>query len=163
VVEIEEQAHLTGGAVSLVVLDLDRFKRVNDTYGHGRGDGVLQDVAYQIRKSLRSFELVYRIGGEEFLVLLPGVELNDAVEIAERVRESVASARPGDVDMTISAGVAAGSGGDISYERLFRAADAALLAAKRGGRNRVETAGELPSTALPDARELVGDASAVKT
>jgi diguanylate cyclase (GGDEF)-like protein len=163
VVEIEEQAHLTGGAVSLVVLDLDRFKRVNDTHGHGRGDAVLQDVAYQIRKSLRSFELVYRIGGEEFLVLLPGVELNDAVEIAERVRESVASARPGDVDMTISAGVAAGSGGDISYERLFRAADAALLAAKRGGRNRVETAGELPSTALPDARELVGDASAVKT
>ena len=63
---------LTGGPVSLVLLDLDRFKRVNDTHGHERGDTVLRDVAYEIRKSLRSFELVYRIGGEEFLVLLPG-------------------------------------------------------------------------------------------
>ena len=160
VVEIEEQAHLTGGAVSLVVLDLDCFKGVNDTHGHERGDGVLQDVAYQIRKSLRSFELVYRIGGEEFLVLLPGVEMSEASQIAERVRESVAESRPGDLDITISAGVAAGSGGDISYDRLFRAADAALLAAKRGGRNRVELAGELPSLTLPDARDFAGDPSA---
>ena len=78
-VEIEQQARLTGGAVSLVLLDLDSFKGVNDTYGHARGDAVLRDVAYEIRKSLRSFELVYRIGGEEFLVLLPGVELTEAV------------------------------------------------------------------------------------
>jgi diguanylate cyclase (GGDEF)-like protein len=163
VVEIEEQAHLTGGAVSLIVLDLDRFKRVNDTHGHERGDGVLQDVAYQIRTSLRSFELVYRIGGEEFLVLLPGVELSEALRIAERVRSSVAESRPGELDLTISAGVAAGSGGDISYDRLFRAADGALLRAKRNGRNRVETAGELPALTLPDAREFAGDPSALKT
>jgi len=163
VVEIEEQAHLTGGAVSLIVLDLDRFKRVNDTHGHERGDGVLQDVAYQIRTSLRSFELVYRIGGEEFMVLLPGVELSEALRIAERVRGSVAESRPGELPLTISAGVAAGSGGDISYDRLFRAADGALLRAKRNGRNRVETAGELPSLTLPDAREFAGDPSALKT
>jgi diguanylate cyclase (GGDEF)-like protein len=162
VVEIEEQAHLTGGAVSLIVLDLDRFKRVNDTHGHERGDGVLQDVAYQIRKSLRSFELVYRIGGEEFLVLLPGVELSEALRVAERVRASVAEARPGELPLTISAGVAAGSGGDISYDRLFRAADGALLRAKRNGRNRVETSGELPALTLPDARDFA-DPSAVKT
>jgi diguanylate cyclase (GGDEF)-like protein len=142
VVEIEQQARLTGGPVSVVLLDLDRFKHVNDTYGHDRGDAVLIDVAYEIRKSLRSFELVYRIGGEEFLVLLPGVELTEAMEIAERVRASVAEGRPGDLDMTISAGVAAGSAGQIHYDDLFRAADRALLEAKRAGRDRVEVAGD---------------------
>jgi diguanylate cyclase (GGDEF)-like protein len=163
VIEIEEQAHLTGGAVSVVVLDLDGFKRVNDTHGHDRGDSVLRDVAYEIRKSLRSFELVYRIGGEEFLVLLPGVELSEAVRIAERARDAVADARPGGLDLTISAGVAAGSGGDISYEKLFRAADGALLDAKRAGRDRVAVAGGAPELTFLDARQLAGDPSAVKT
>jgi diguanylate cyclase (GGDEF)-like protein len=162
VVEIEEQAHLTGGAVSVIVLDLDRFKQVNDTHGHGRGDAVLRDVAYEIRKSLRSFELVYRIGGEEFLVLLPGVDLPEALDIAERVRHSVEQARPGDLDLTVSAGLAADSGGDIQYEQLFRAADAALLEAKRAGRNRVETAGGLSQLAFASDRDLSGDPSAVR-
>jgi diguanylate cyclase (GGDEF)-like protein len=162
VLEIEEQAHLTGGAVSVIVLDLDWFKRVNDTYGHERGDAVLRDAAYEIRKSLRSFELVYRIGGEEFLVLLPGVDLPTALEIAERVRHAVQDARPGDLDLTISAGVAADAGGHIRYDDLFRAADTALLEAKRGGRNRVETAGGLSRLAFDDDRELTGDPSALK-
>jgi diguanylate cyclase (GGDEF)-like protein len=162
VVEIEEQAHLTGGAVSVIVLDIDRFKRVNDTYGHERGDAVLRDVAYEIRKSLRSFELVYRIGGEEFLVLLPGVDLNEALEIAERVRHAVQTERPGDLDLTISAGVATDAGGHIAYERLFREADEALLEAKRGGRNRVQNAGGLSRLALPGTRHLHGDPSAVR-
>lgn len=142
-VEIEEQARLSGGPVSLVLLDLDGFKRVNDTHGHERGDAVLRDVAYEIRKSLRSFELVYRIGGEEFLVLLPGVWLSEAVEVAERVRRAVADARPGDLDISISAGVATGAGAALRYAQLFRDADHALLDAKRGGRDRVEVAGEL--------------------
>jgi diguanylate cyclase (GGDEF)-like protein len=141
-VEIEQQARLTGGPVSLVLLDLDRFKRVNDTHGHERGDAVLRDVAYEIRKSLRSFELVYRIGGEEFLVLLPGVALHEAVDVAERVRQAVTDARPGDLDVTMSAGVAAGAGEEIRYDRLFRAADHALFEAKRAGRDRVEVAGD---------------------
>jgi diguanylate cyclase (GGDEF)-like protein len=162
VVEIEEQAQLTGGAVSVVVLDLDRFKQVNDTHGHERGDAVLRDVAYEIRKSLRSFDLVYRIGGEEFLVLLPGVDLSESLEIAERVRHSVEEARPGDLDVTISAGVAAEAGGHISYDELFRAADAALLEAKRSGRNRVETAGGLSRLAFPGTRDLSGDPSAIR-
>jgi diguanylate cyclase (GGDEF)-like protein len=161
--EIEEQAHLTGGAVSVVVLDIDGFKRVNDTYGHGRGDTVLRDCAYEIRKSLRSFELVYRIGGEEFLVLLPGVDLDAALEIAERVRHAVETARPADLDLTLSAGVASDSGGHIRYDELFRAADAALLAAKRGGRNRVETAGGLSRLALAGMRAFAGDPSAART
>jgi diguanylate cyclase (GGDEF)-like protein len=162
-VEIEHQARVTGGPVSLVLLDLDRFKRVNDTHGHERGDAVLRDVAYEIRKSLRSFELVYRIGGEEFLVLLPGVALAEAVDVAERVRHSVLGARPGGLEVTISGGVAAGSGSEIRYDRLFRAADQALLAAKRGGRDRVETAGEPHPAAAWRERELDGDRSVAKT
>jgi diguanylate cyclase (GGDEF)-like protein len=162
VVEIEQQAQLSGGAVSLILLDLDRFKAVNDTHGHRRGDAVLRDVAYEIRKSLRSFELVYRIGGEEFLVLLPGVDLSEALEIAERVRRSVEEARPGDLDLTVSAGVATDAGGHITYDGLFRAADAALLEAKRRGRNRVATAGGLSRLAFPGTRLLHGDPDAVR-
>jgi diguanylate cyclase (GGDEF)-like protein len=138
--EIEQQARLTDGAVSVVLLDLDRFKRVNDEYGHERGDAVLRDAAYEIRKTLRSFELVYRIGGEEFLLLLPGADLDSGVEIAERVRVAVALACPGDVDMTLSAGVATAAGTDVRYDDLFRAADLALLSAKREGRDRVVAA-----------------------
>jgi diguanylate cyclase (GGDEF)-like protein len=141
-IEIEEQARLSGAPVSLVLLDLDRFKLVNDTYGHERGDAVLCGVAYEIRKSLRSFELVYRIGGEEFLVLLPGVALHQAANVAERVRHAVGEARPGDVDISVSAGVATAAGEEIRYRRLFRAADHALLEAKRAGRDRVEVAGD---------------------
>jgi diguanylate cyclase (GGDEF)-like protein len=161
VAEIEQQAHLTGGPVSVVLLDLDGFKRVNDEHGHERGDVVLRDAAYEIRKALRSFELVYRIGGEEFLVLLPGVELGDAVEIAERVRRSVDMARPGELELTLSGGVACGAGDRIDYDELFRAADAALFGAKRDGRNRVVAASDLPPLALPDARRFAADASAV--
>jgi diguanylate cyclase (GGDEF)-like protein len=162
VLEIEEQAHLTGGAVSLILLDLDCFKAVNDTHGHKRGDAVLSDVAYEIRRSLRSFELVYRIGGEEFLLLLPGVDLTEALEIAERVRHAVQEARPGSLDLTLSAGVATGAGGHISYDELFRAADEALFEAKRGGRNRVETAGGLSRLAFPGTRQMHGDPSALR-
>jgi diguanylate cyclase (GGDEF)-like protein len=138
--EIEQQAQLTGSAVSVVILDLDRFKRVNDEYGHERGDAVLRDAAYEIRKSLRSFELVYRIGGEEFLLLLPGADLDTGLEVAERIRMAVADARPGDLDLTLSAGVAMDAGAAVSYEELFRAADRALLDAKREGRDRVVAA-----------------------
>jgi len=161
--EIEQQAHLTGGAVSLVVLDLDRFKRVNDTFGHERGDAVLRDVAYEIRKSLRSFEQVYRIGGEEFLVLLPGVALGDAVDIAERVRQAVAEAQPGGLAMSISGGVASGTGTEIRYDELFRAADGALLDAKRAGRDRVHAVGEPRHLTLVDSRDFDGDPSAART
>jgi diguanylate cyclase (GGDEF)-like protein len=140
--EVEQQARLSGSAVSVVMLDLDRFKRVNDEYGHERGDAVLRDAAYEIRKSLRSFELVYRIGGEEFLLLLPGADLDTGLEVAERVRMAVAAARPGELDLTLSAGVAVGAGESVHYEELFRAADRALLHAKRQGRDRVVAAAD---------------------
>ena len=139
--ELEQQAHLTGGSVCLVLCDLDRFKTVNDTHGHERGDAVLKEAAYAIRKSLRSFELVYRIGGEELLVLLPGVAVPEGLEIGERLRSTLEATRPGGLDVTMSVGVAAAAGEAVAYHRLFRAADAALLEAKRGGRNRVVLAG----------------------
>jgi len=142
VAEIEQQARLTDGAVAVVLLDLDRFKRVNDEFGHERGDAVLRDAASEIRRSLRSFELVYRIGGEEFLLLLPGADLEGGIEIAERVRAAVAVARPGDIEITLSAGVATAAGEHVRYDTLFRAADVALLRAKREGRDQVVAAVE---------------------
>src|SRR6202008_640809 len=108
--ELEQQARLTGAGVSLVLCDIDHFKHVNDTHGHERGDAVLRDVAYELRKSLRSFELAYRIGGEEFLVILPGMDLDGATEVAQRIRRNVALARPGGIDLTLSAGGARAPG-----------------------------------------------------
>jgi diguanylate cyclase (GGDEF)-like protein len=140
VAEIEQQAHLTNEAVALVLLDLDHFKAVND-HGHDRGDAVLRDAAYEMRKSLRTFELAYRIGGEEFLLLLPGTDFESGLDIAERIRARLALAQPGGLHLTVSAGVAAATGADVHYESLFRAADLALLQAKREGRNRVVAAG----------------------
>jgi diguanylate cyclase (GGDEF)-like protein len=138
--ELEQQARMTGGSVCLVLFDIDRFKRVNDTYGHERGDVALREVGYAIRTALREFELVYRIGGEELLVVLPAMDLAGGIEIAERLRVRVAEARPAGLDLTISAGVAAAAGSDVSYEQLFRAVDEALLRAKREGRDRVTAA-----------------------
>jgi diguanylate cyclase (GGDEF)-like protein len=137
--ELREQARLSDGAVCLIAADLDRFKAVNDTFGHERGDAVLRDASYAMRKSLRSFELIYRMGGEEFLIVLPRVELDEGVEIAARIREAVQAARPGGLDITLSLGVAAAGGEEVDYERLFSATDEALYAAKDAGRNCVRS------------------------
>ncbi len=135
--EVRQQAVLAHVPVSFVLFDLDRFKSVNDTYGHETGDAVLRDVAYEMRKALRSFELAYRVGGEELLLILPGTDEAEAAQLAERVRRHIAASRPGGISVTISAGVSAGFGEGLSYERLFERADARLYEAKDGGRNRV--------------------------
>jgi diguanylate cyclase (GGDEF)-like protein len=139
--ELEQQAALTGASVALIACDLDRFKDVNDTHGHDRGDAVLRSFAYQMRKALRSFELIYRLGGEEFLIVIPGADLDEGMAIAERLRETIQQDRPGGLDLTASFGVSASSGKNVVYERLFKAADKALYAAKDAGRNRVVAAG----------------------
>ena len=108
-IEISQQARLTDQPVCLVLCDLDNFKAVNDEHGHDCGDAVLRDVAYELRKRLRSFELVYRLGGEEFLVVLPGIDLKEGGEIAERLRAAVEQARPTGIPVTISLGVSAGA------------------------------------------------------
>jgi diguanylate cyclase (GGDEF)-like protein len=138
--EIAQQAAATGGSVCLLACDLDHFKAINDMYGHERGDSVLRETANVMRGHLRSFELAYRLGGEEFLVVLPGASAHEGEAIAERVRAGIESARPGGLHITVSTGVAAASGGQVTFEALFRAADAALYGAKRDGRNRVVAA-----------------------
>jgi diguanylate cyclase (GGDEF)-like protein len=140
--EIAQQAALSGAPVCLVACDLDHFKQVNDVHGHGRGDAVLKDAAYLLRKHLRSFELAYRLGGEEFLIVLPGAGLEEGRVIAQRVCSGLEDARPGGLAVTASFGVAAASGADVAFETLFREADSALYEAKRTGRNRVVAAGD---------------------
>lgn len=135
--ELEQQARVTGGSVSLLVCDIDHFKRINDTYGHDRGDAVLRDLAYELRKQLRSFELIYRLGGEEFVIVFPGAQNEDALVLAERVREAVRAADPGGVEVTVSIGVATASGDAVKFEALFKRADRALYEAKAAGRDRV--------------------------
>src|SRR4051812_12309116 len=149
--ELRSQAHATDGSIALVVYDLDRFKSVNDELGHDRGDAVLRDTAHLLRHHLRAFDLVYRLGGEEFAIVLPGVGVAEAAEIAHRQRASLEEARPGGVAMTISGGVASARGIDVEWETLFQRADAALLRAKREGRNRVVVAGDGQPHALPQA------------
>lgn len=148
-IELGEQALVIGldTPMALVAIDLDNFKLVNDTYGHPRGDDVLRDVAYLMRKGLRRFELAYRMGGEEFLIVLPGHEADEAYFVAESIRRSIESARPGGVQVTISMGVAAGRAADFRGLQLLEAADVAVYSAKRAGRNRVIVAPELTSVA----------------
>ena len=136
--EIAEQAALTDQPVSVVLADLDHFKAINDDHGHGVGDAVLRDVAYAMRRSLRTFELLYRLGGEEFALLLPGAAEDDAAGIAESLRVAVEELETAGLQVTCSFGVATARGDSIELDRLVGHADAALYAAKRGGRNRVE-------------------------
>jgi len=141
-VELEHQSERTAQPVGLIVSDLDRFKDVNDTYGHATGDAVLQDVAYLLRKQLRAFDLAYRIGGEEFLVLLPGADLEKTSAMAERLRQGVeADTVAGGLRVTMSFGVSASrEHRAFDYKTVCAQADAALYEAKRDGRNRVRSA-----------------------
>jgi diguanylate cyclase (GGDEF)-like protein len=134
---VAEQARLTDQPVSLVTFDLDEFKHVNDAHGHAQGDMVLTDVAYALRKALRSFELLYRVGGEELLLILPGTELSVGCEIAEQARRAIEQSEPAGLNMTASFGVSSAFGEAIEFAPMFEAADRSLYAAKRAGRNRV--------------------------
>jgi diguanylate cyclase (GGDEF)-like protein len=137
--ELAQQSELTGEPVGMILGDLDRFKEVNDTQGHAAGDAALTDVAYLLRKRLRAFDLAYRVGGEEFLILLPGADTRECARIAEDLRQAVEADRVGDsTSLTISFGVAASArGAGFDYELVFAAADEALYEAKSDGRNRV--------------------------
>ncbi|HXD59526.1 MAG TPA: GGDEF domain-containing protein [Thermoleophilaceae bacterium] len=137
--ELRQQAQMTAGGstVGFLVVDLDHFKRINDEHGHATGDAVLERLAYVMRNSLRAFDLVYRLGGEEFVVVLPGVGLEKAAEIAERLRQAAERARPEGLEVTVSVGVAVARGKELDFDDLYARADAALYAAKDSGRNRV--------------------------
>lgn len=122
----------------LVAFDIDHFKRVNDTYGHDMGDEVLRRVADACRSALRRDDRLGRTGGEEFIAVLPRTTAAVAVEVAERLRNAVASSE-GEPKVTISLGVSEWSEGD-SFATLAKRADESLYRAKEGGRNRVELA-----------------------
>ncbi len=121
---------------SLIYFDLDRFKSVNDEHGHAVGDSVIGRVADLIREQVRQGDLVARLGGEEFVALLPGAGLDAALRVAERVRRECENSTDA-VSRTISAGVAQWHP-DESLKELMARADAAMLRAKQFGRNRVE-------------------------
>ena len=124
---------------AFLVCDLDHFKQVNDRFGHAAGDAVLQDVAYTMRAALRAGDSIYRVGGEEILVMLPGAGQAEAMEIAERLRHEVRERRPVGVSVSLSIGVAVAGAGPVDTEDLLARADAALYAAKAEGRDRVFT------------------------
>jgi len=122
---------------ALLLCDLDHFKRVNDLLGHAAGDAVLQDVAYTMRATLRAGDSIYRVGGEEILVILPGADEEAAVEIAERLRQDVRQRRPVGVAVTVSIGVAVSQSDMVNTDDLVARADAALYSAKAGGRDAI--------------------------
>ncbi|MDG5494265.1 PleD family two-component system response regulator [Niveispirillum sp. BGYR6] len=135
--------------VSALMFDIDHFKVVNDSWGHGVGDEVLKEVAGRASRNLRNFDLVARLGGEEFVVIMPDTDMTQATLVAERLRKRIAetsfdvAAPVQRIDVTISIGVAVTDGRldeegkPESGEQLLRRADMALYQAKRSGRNRV--------------------------
>lgn len=128
-----------GTPLSLVMLDIDGFKAVNDTFGHGAGDDVICETAARVACALRDVDAAFRLGGEEFLILLPSTDVDAAVGVAERLRYAVAS-RPVDAigrGVTASFGVTELRRGEEDWEAAMRRADVALYRAKAEGRNRV--------------------------
>lgn len=141
----------TGNASALLMVDLDWFKRINDTWGHLAGDEVLRHFADVLRRSLRRVDLPGRVGGEEFAILLPGSSAEDALAAAERLRSSIenepASTSFGVIPFTVSIGATLFSASDDSPDQPLLRADRALYRAKASGRNRVE--GDFPDSLKP--------------
>lgn len=137
------RARRSGGALSLLIMDLDHFKEINDRNGHQGGDVVLAEAASVFRDELRSYDIAVRFGGDEFVAVLPGASLPEAMSVAERVRKAVEQSRfPGNmagVRLTFSIGIAVHPADGIETVADFiRAADSALYRAKAKGRNRIE-------------------------
>jgi two-component system, cell cycle response regulator len=138
-----EHAANRGKTLSVVVLDVDHFKAVNDTHGHDVGDRVLQELAARLRACVRNIDLICRMGGEEFVVVLPDAGMEIALKVAERIRRVVAAksfdagARSGPLPITVSLGVALIESPSDSIDDIIKRADDALYRAKREGRNRV--------------------------
>lgn len=130
-----------GTPLSVLIIDIDHFKRINDTHGHAAGDAVLQAVAQLLLRHMRPQDLAYRIGGEEFLLVLGGTPLGAAMERAHTLREAVEGLRvrsgPGELAVTLSCGVAAFPLHSDEPQDLLDCADRALYEAKKQGRNRV--------------------------
>ncbi|WP_434618518.1 diguanylate cyclase [Azospirillum sp. B2RO_4] len=157
-----------GRAVSVLMLDIDRFKAINDTHGHAVGDHALVTLAEICRDELRDTDHIGRLGGEEFAIILPETPLASAAEVAERLRQRLALAEvpvvPGDhghgcLRMTVSIGVAMCGDEDASIERALGRADRALYEAKAAGRNRVVVSDGYPGPAFASASGPISMAS----
>jgi diguanylate cyclase (GGDEF)-like protein/PAS domain S-box-containing protein len=137
-----ERIRRYGRALAVVMIDIDHFKKLNDTHGHLVGDEVLREVARRIQEAVRTIDVVARYGGEEFAVLMPETELPEALKVAERICRRVAERPVYDsgvtVFTTVSLGVAEIDGQMTSFEEMLKCSDEALYAAKTAGRNRVE-------------------------
>lgn len=136
------RAPFRGGSVSVIMADVDHFKKINDTYGHQVGDEVLIEVAHRVSEGMRAQDSIGRYGGEEFLMVLPGIGGTQAVLIAHRIRLLIAQepfdTEEGELSVTMSLGVSSTDFPDlVPAERLVNAADKALYQAKNEGRNRV--------------------------
>jgi diguanylate cyclase (GGDEF)-like protein len=140
--QVEAGRHFrTGEPMTLLMIDADRFKSINDAFGHGTGDRALQAIARACQASLRDYDVLARYGGEEFAALLPGTSRQEACDVAERIRTTVAGVQietpnGGWVTVTVSIGISTLSSPDPECKQLFDSADSALYAAKNSGRNR---------------------------
>lgn len=137
------QAQRDRAPFSLLLLDLDHFKQINDTYGHPTGDEVLRQISKQLRQLSRPSDTLARIGGEEFCLLMPNTATHDALQVAERLRREVEVSTLSGMNLhtnpTISIGVTTCQSGSLTFEQLYSFADKALYQAKALGRNRIET------------------------
>jgi two-component system cell cycle response regulator len=127
-----------GHPLSIMILDLDHFKKINDEYGHGSGDRVLADVGEMLIKSSRQGDFVSRIGGEEFLILLPHCVAENALSKSEKIRSMIENGNPGGLHLTASIGIAClCDEHQADFDRLYKSADEAVYYSKRNGRNRI--------------------------
>ena len=139
-----QRARHQGASISVLMLDVDDFKKINDLHGHHTGDEVLRAVAHACGLALRPADPLARWGGEEFVALLPGARAPDAEKVAQRLRETIAAARTGSggaLWVTASIGVAVDKGDAHGLEHLIARADEAMYVAKRSGKNAVVMAG----------------------
>ncbi|MFV0279494.1 MAG: PleD family two-component system response regulator [Rhodoblastus sp.] len=140
-----DQAAQEAKPLSLLVLDIDFFKKINDTYGHDAGDEILRALAGRVRKAVRSVDLVCRLGGEEFVIVMPDTAIDIAGRVAERIRRAIGAepfnVKAGEiaVPVTVSIGIA-DRGSDANPDFIYKSADKALYESKASGRNRVTLA-----------------------
>lgn len=127
--------------LSVAVIDIDNFKNINDTYGHQTGDAVLAEIGRIIKERIRETDRAGRFGGEEFIILLPNTNNEGATKVAENIRAEVERSNPSGIHVTISAGIVAyDSASKLTMEEVFKKADDALYASKRGGKNKITIA-----------------------
>jgi two-component system cell cycle response regulator len=141
-VRVMERARETDGAFAVMMMDLDKFKSINDRFGHDAGDAVLREFSRRLQENIRGVDLVARFGGEEFFVAMPDVDRHAAAAAAERIRRAIEGAPVllpggGQVEVTVSIGVAIATAADIDAEAIIKRADSALYNSKETGRNRV--------------------------